>query len=208
MLKNKYSHYVKFDGKEYDKCSQITAYSDNDIITSIINRCLELCKIDTLDNHCKLTEKILPSDGRNKYLELHPNKDWFIIQLPLIRGGKKELDYCTLFTKTMNETIKTYKNFEIPGKHLMYFGFNTLKEAENFKKYCMSDICRIILYYFKPNLGLGKGELKYIPWINFNSDIFNGTVTEVNNNIYTYFGFGNKEKNEIRSIIKDYYNIW
>ena len=72
----------------------------------------------------------------------------------------------------------------------------------------MSDICRLMLYYFKPNLGLGKGELKYIPWFNFTDSMFDGSATNVNENIYKYFNFGEKEKTEIRSVISDYYGIW
>ena len=200
-------HYVKFDGKQYNKCEEITSYSNNETMKYIINTILTKCKEDCLDKHCKLTEKILPNDGRNRYLENNPNKNWFIIQLPLIRGGKKELDYSSLFTKTMNDKIRTYNEFEQPGKHLMYFAFNTSEEAVNFKKYCMSDICRLMLYYFKPNLGLGKGELKYIPWFNFTDSMFDGSATNVNENIYKYFNFEEKEKTEIRSVISDYYSI-
>ena len=132
---------------------------------------------DNLDMHCKLSNKILPSDGTNKYLELSPNNNWICLQIPRIRGGKDSNEPCfyTFFTKEMGTRFIDYKTLD-DGSPKLYFIANNIKGLSN---YLFGFFSRICLYFIKNSITLGKGELKYIPWFNFSDPIFNNSPEDI-----------------------------
>ena len=87
MLKNKYLHYVKFDGKEYEECSEITTYSNDSLIMEFKRIVEPLYTNDNLDNHFKVTNLRLPSGGDNRFYESKPDYNWYCFNVSPFAGS-------------------------------------------------------------------------------------------------------------------------
>jgi len=204
---------INFNGKDYAKSEDITLTSNDELLEEFKAIVKPLYEKDNLHNHLKLTTKILPYDGANRYLELNPNNNWFCVKIPLIRGdyndkGQKLNQYMTLFTNNYLKTdICLYSEMFNPNIHQLYFGFNTLNEASNFYNYCQTDFARICLLFSKTTLTLGKGELKTISWFDFSDPIFSKSPSEIDDYLFEKYGISNKIRKHVESILPDYYSI-
>jgi hypothetical protein len=96
----------------------------------------------------------------------------FFIQFSDIRGNVSS-DIRKLvsddFYTIVPRDFKIVSGELINSRHAV-FGFKTLFEAENFLKYLKSNFVRRILSLSKINQHILRGELKLIPWLNFNEE--------------------------------------
>lgn len=223
MLKNKYSHYVKYNDKIYNKCNEISSHSVPNCILEF-NNLVHCDKLkDSLDVHCKLSEKILPSDGANRYLELHPNNDWWCVGIVMMHGplksdgshgdswnamiSKNKLnDYIGQYKELMKKVRKD-KNGNMTKLIKLYFAFNTEREAINFQKYIQTFFVCCCLTLIKTGVSFSKGELKYIPWFDFSDSIFDGTPEEIDMALFKKYNISQEIIDHILEILPNYYDL-
>ena len=63
------------------------------------------------------------------------------------------------------------------------------------------------MYYLKYNLHLDNGELKNIPWFNFNNSLFNNTVEDIDIQLFKKYNISQDIINHILEILPNYYNL-
>ena len=117
-------HYIKFDGKDYNKCDEISTISNDELLIEFKNIIEPLYKIDCLHNHIKYGEKDCHKYDRHNHLELNPNPDWRCVKIANIRGdvaanGVKS-DFYTLISNNPKEIQKSTRQYGIMSKEKRY----------------------------------------------------------------------------------------
>ena len=106
-------HYVKFDGKEYTKTDDISLTSNDELI----DRFNEIVQTNNLsDNvlkHVKYNIKATQGIDKKNHYEYNPKNDWYVIQLPRVRGNKDQLgnkksDFYTLISNDIKFIHKKF----------------------------------------------------------------------------------------------------
>jgi len=221
MLKNKYLHYVKFDGKKYEKCSEISKYSNDELLMEFKSIIEPLCNKDNIDNHIKLTDKILPNAGPNRLLELNPNDNWWCLRIQGLRGHKGTNDYFTIISnnpKEINNSIGLYKdlrskkifasNIQQYKKFMQfYIPFDIEKEVYNFVNYIKTDFVRMCLFLSKHSMNQVNGELSNIPWFDFSNPIFSKSPSEIDDYLFNKLNISDEIRQHIEELLPDYYGI-
>jgi len=208
-----------FDGKAYEKCADITTYSNDTLIMQFKNIIEPLYTKDNLDNYLKLTNKILPSDGSNRLLELNPNMNWWCLHISRFAGsgnqGNTGESFYTILSKNKQLTFNKqgyYKDiFKLDindkTKNSIYFAFNDKTICNNFINYCYSYFLRISLYLNKTNLSLCKGEMKTIPWFDFSDSMFNGSPEDIDIALFCKYNISQEIVDHILQILPNYYDL-
>ena len=211
MNKDEYNeHYVKFDGKEYEKCEEIRSYSNDELLVSIKNKigCDNL--IDNFMSHLKSVPGA--KDQIQKY-ENNPNKNWWIYRIKAFSGQStarsKEIgEFYALTSKqdTYESCCGLYKDFEAKkdrtGKqYLTYYMILPSEQClHNFWGYIHTDFVNIILYCYKTGLNLFRGALDVIPWQDF-------TQEWNDEKLFKKYGITKEEIQHIYDILPNYYGI-
>ena len=204
---------IVFDRKQYTKTDDISLTSNDELLNEFKSIVEPLYINDNFDLHLKLTNKILPNDGTNKYLEKRPNKNWNVIQIPRIRGSKDKQNPAqyTFFTKEMGYKIQKYTEFD-DGTPKLYIVVNNI----DITNYCFSYFARTCLMFLKTSITLGKGELKYVPWFDFSEPIFSKSPSEIDDYLFAKYipevdektGITRDEiRKHIEELLPDYYSI-
>ena len=71
-------HYVKFDGKQYNKCDEITNFSNDELLVEFENIVKPLYLKDNLHNHLKNIPGALHFNGNPEY---NPNPEWWCMRM-------------------------------------------------------------------------------------------------------------------------------
>ena len=204
---------VTFDGKEYQECSQIRIYSNDDLLVELEQIIKPLYTKDNLNNHFKLTNKILPSCGRNKFLELNPNNNWICIKTSTYGSGGSDITkpgFYALYPNT-GFTIDTYdklfKDDIKDNKHSLYFAFDDKKTCYNFTNYIKTDFLRACLIFGKNQGDITIGCLLYCPWFDFSNPIFSKSPSEIDDYLFDKFNISDEIRQHIEELLPDYYGI-
>lgn len=192
---------ITFDNKQYTKTDDISLTSNDELLNEFKSIVEPLYINDNFDLHLKLTNKILPNDGTNKYLEKRPNKNWNVIQIPRIRGSKDKQNPAqyTFFTKEMGYKIQKYTEFD-DGTPKLYIVVNNI----NITNYCFSYFARTCLMFLKTSITLGKGELKYVPWFDFSEPIFSKSPSEIDDYLFAKYNISDEIRKHIENILPSY----
>ena len=206
-------HYVKFDGKQYSKCDEISTISNDSLLMNIKTKinCENL--LDNIHVH------IVKQPNTNKFasckIEQNPQDNWWCVRMTPFAGdnhrGSKGADfYATVTKKYINELPITYKDAQSKTykfnngviKNYMdyYIHFNTYSEAKHCLDYLISDFARICIYFIKTTIELSSGELKYVPWQDF-------TQEWNDEKLFKKYGITKEEIQNIYDILPNYYNI-
>ena len=223
-------HYVKFDGKQYNKCEEIRSYSNDELLMeydSIINH------LSTQNNLWQHLKNIPGASHFNGHTENNPNNNWWCIRIQGMRGHKNTWDFYTLISNTEKELSKLSGKFiEMKNKKIIqtnkgtgavekpymefYFAFNTDTELHNFINYIKTDFVRGLLYLHKTTMDLMRGELKYIPWFDFSDPVFSKSPSEIDDYLFAKYipevdektGITRDEiRKHIEELLPDYYSI-
>ena len=192
---------ITFDNKQYTKTDDISLTSNDELLNEFKSIVEPLYINDNFDLHLKLTNKILPNDGTNKYLEKLPNKNWNVIQIPRIRGSKDKQNPAqyTFFTKEMGYKIQKYTEFD-DGTPKLYIVVNNI----DITNYCFSYFARTCLMFLKTSITLGKGELKYVPWFDFSEPIFSKSPSEIDDYLFAKYNISDEIRKHIENILPSY----
>ena len=156
----------------------------NNLSFQIENKILKFAKKDNLLNY------------RNK------DRGKYYINLPKIIGhiynNKTNKFYKDDFYNFLHKNAKIDNNISNKNFGLFYLSFKTKDEAENAFKYLKNKIIRFALSIYKYNLGLNRGELKGVPYLDFTQEWTDEKLKE-------YFGLTDEEYNFIQKVIPDYY---
>ena len=203
--------YLIYDNKRYDKCNEITKYSNDEILMSILDKigCKHL--EEHVGSHVysfRGTEPFIPSTVID-----NPNDDIYICRLIRFGGSstlesKKQGDFYALLSnnKVYEDNCGLYSKFRNKlgrnGKRYIqnFVKFDTELECKNFWNYIHTDFVNLCLYFIKTNLHLDRGELKYIPWQDFNEEWDD-------KKLFKKYCLTNKEIEHIYKILPNYYNL-
>jgi hypothetical protein len=138
----------------------------------------------------QIKEKIKNTATKNGSLFDHVDSgSGYFVNIAKIRGHGGNADLHTFIPK----------NQKIENKpRMQYFGFETENEAINFISYLKGYPARFALSILKSNKNMHQGELKYVPWMNFNNN-----YTE--NDIYKEWNLNEDEISFIEKILPKYY---
>ena len=114
IIRWKYNeYYVKFDSKEYTKTDDISLTSNDELI----DRFNEIVQTNNLsDNvlkHVKYNIKVTQGIDKKNHYEYNTKNDWYVIQLPRVRGNKDQLgnkksDFYTLISNDIKFIHKKF----------------------------------------------------------------------------------------------------
>ena len=216
-------HYVKFDGKDYEKCEEIRSYSNDELLVKFYNIVSPLYKNTNLEQHLKT----MSTSRYTKYNTKNQNINNYILRFDRSAGNKEKGDdfYTLLHKGNISKCIGTYKDLSkqtyIYGNKLynfveFYFDLITKHNCENFRNYLMCDFARTCLYLIKNTTDLMRGELKYIPWFDFSDPVFSKSPSKIDDYLFAKYipevdeetGITRDEiRKHIEELLPDYYNI-
>lgn len=228
-ITNTKKHQLIFDGKIFDKCSDVNKFSTDAYLSVLYNNILNI-SYNNLDNNYKFIPG-LKGHPKDKHIEYNPKDEWFIVKGAAIRGhayGKsgKDADFYTLIPRTTNKdfnkffigTYKTLTSLQYRNTQNIsyYWKFDTLEEMENFIKYIQTDFCRACLMLNKTTQNIIGGSLKNIPWFDFSDPVFSKLPSEIDDYLFAKYipevdeetGITRDEiRKHIEELLPDYYNI-
>lgn len=228
-ITNTKKHQLIFDGKIFDKCSDVNKFSTDAYLSVLYNNILNI-SYNNLDNNYKFIPG-LKGHPKDKHIEYNPKDEWFIVKGAAIRGhayGKsgKDADFYTLIPRTTNKdfnkffigTYKTLTSLQYRNTQNIsyYWKFDTLEEMENFIKYIQTDFCRACLMLNKTTQNIIGGSLKNIPWFDFSDPVFSKSPSEIDDYLFTKYipevdektGITRDEiRKHIEELLPDYYSI-
>lgn len=211
---------IIFDGHEYEKCSEISRFS-NDVFLSEFKKIVEpLYLKDNLHNYIKYGKKDCHEYDRKNHLELHPNPDWWCVKIANIRGnvaanGVKP-DFFTLISNNSDEEEKSTRQYGVMSKEKnkngnclinTYFAFNNKNEQRGFINYIKTDFFRCCLYLIKTTNSVITGEMRNLPWFDFSNPIFSKSPSEIDDYLFDKFNISDEIRQHIEELLPDYYGI-
>lgn len=201
-------HYVKFDGKQYNKCEEIRSYSNDELLMEFKSIVEPLYTKDNIDMYIKSSE-----NAKNVPYKLYKHKG-YCAKMDLFAGsgstGAGGESFYTLFSnnKSFNSFIDTYSNFlKLGDKFKIYVSISSEYEGTNFYNYCKTYFARLCLYLSKTTLHLDRGELKTVPWFDFSDSIFNGSPEEIDIALFNKYNISQDIINHIIKILPNYYGL-
>ena len=211
---------IKFDGKNYSKCDEISLTSNDELLNEFKRIITPLYTHDNLDNNFKVTNKRVPSGGDNRFFEPNPNYNWYCFHVsPFasnkgfyslfpnneVLNNKKQGIYKELFAKDINHEARSF-----------YYAFNNKQECNNFINYGKTFFARGCLIFSKLELSLHGGALKTVPWFDFSDPVFSKSPSEIDDYLFAKYIPEVDEKTgitrddirkHIEELLPDYYSI-
>jgi hypothetical protein len=127
---------------------------------------------------------------------------FFAVSYSHIAGSTEKSDDSKRFYKSNFFIIAGRPSLKVVNRgeteYLLNWYFETENEAKNFIEYTKTDFARACLATMKINQHLGRGELRAVPYMDFNKkweDL----------DLYNFFGIGEEEIKFIKEIIEPYY---
>jgi len=193
---------IRYNGKEYKECSEISTFSHDDILVSVYGKigCGGLA--DHIGAHVYRDEGTQPFSGSTVISD--PDPEWWCMRIPRFRGNsnaksRRTGEFYTIMSRNMgfNEICMQYRDF---SDKCCYTAFGTEAELRNFFDYARTDFVRICLYLRKTSLALERGVLKYIPWQDF-------TEHWDDKKLFDKYGITEEEIRHIYGVLPNYYGI-
>lgn len=156
-------------------------------------------------NFISLENKIKPSNNLLSNSKKEPVQNNFIVQTSHIQGASKRGSDLTKSDKLQNPDfytiIRKWAEPETSENHRysIVWNFETEREAINFISYCKTDFARMCLALTKINQHIGRGELNFVPWMDF-------TQEWTDEKLYAHFGITEEEQAFIKEVIPPYYD--
>ena len=197
--------YILFDGKEYNKCSEISRNSNDEllmrfksIVENIVNK-----------NGCVMNY-IYDRSGdphfSKFYKETETTNPYCLRFVPFAGSGSTsntKINFYELINK--NTLIYGYYNDLINNnKFKMYIPFDNKQEIINFINYTQTIFCMGCLYLNKISLNLYADETSLIPWFNFNDSIFSKSPDEIDDYLFTKYNISNEIRKHIEKLLPGY----
>lgn len=194
-----------FDGKEYNKCNEISSNSNDEllmkfksIVENIVNK-----------NGCVMNY-IYDRSGdphfSKFYKETETTNPYCLRFVPFAGSGSTsntKINFYELINK--NTLIYGYYNDLINNnKFKMYIPFDNKQEIINFINYTQTIFCMGCLYLKKNSLNLYADETSLIPWFNFNDSIFSKSPDEIDDYLFTKYNISNEIRKHIEKLLPDY----
>ncbi len=132
----------------YNSIYEINKWGDNTIYPDLEKKIFNLLK-DNLENH------------RNK------GRGEFYVNLSPIRGVSEKKRTDKIFGKNYYTFLDRNEKIEKEKTRPIWFPFNDKNQAENFFDFLKTDWARFCLALRKNNIHLHRGELKYVPWLDW-----------------------------------------
>ena len=217
MNKDEYNeHYVKFDGKQYNKCDEISYQSESsDPILIKFGKKVN-CKFltDNLYEHLHTNEYAIHTYDK---LVTNPDENAWVVGIirlhaPLKKDGshgdswtamisKNKLDDYIGQYKDVIKRIRKTKTGGIVPILQYYFSFKSKKEAYNFRYYIQTTFVQACLTLIKQNANfIDSKEIAYVPWQDF-------TQEWNDEKLFKKYGITKEEIQNIYDILPNYYNI-
>ena len=207
-------HYIMFDGKEYNKCNDISSISNDTLLIEFKKIIEPLYLKDNILNHIKYNPKVTQGIDKKQHYEKSPNLNWYVIQLPRVRGNKnKETcqykdDFYTLISNNKKfistNVLGIYKNLN----PLYYLYFTDKNECLNAFKYIQTYFVRTCLYLVKNNIELlNNNHTNFIPWFNFSAPAFSNSIENIDLYLFKKYNISQDIVNHILEILPNYYNL-
>ena len=206
--------YILFDGKKYDKCNEISTISNDPLLTEFKKIVEPLYLKDNILNHIKYNPKVTQGIDKKQHYEKSPNLNWYVIQLPRVRGNKnKETgqykdDFYTLISNNKKfistNVLGIYKNLN----PLYYLYFTDKNECLNAFKYIQTYFVRTCLYLVKNNIELlNNNHTNFIPWFNFSAPAFSNSIENIDLYLFKKYNISQDIVNHIIEILPNYYKL-
>ena len=203
--------YIMFDGKKYDKCEEISAYSNDELLMEFKSIIEPLYLKDNLQNY------IFGVPGNidiPKKINKHQNINNIVLRLTALIGGEQSF-YSLMYKGDLNKNIGKYCDLiyekdKTNKQYLQYYiDINTTNKNNiiNLQHYLMTYFVRICLYFNKTNLHLFRGELKTIPMFDFSDSIFNNQPEDIDLQLFKKYNISQDIVNHILEILPNYYNL-
>ena len=211
FIKNNKNKEILFDGKEYDKCNEITNYSNDELLVKLKSIIEPLYLKDNLQNHIKSIPNVHVFGNAQE--ENNPNDNWYIFRITRfsVHPDGKHTNWCIISKNQLRiYKFKDIKNrIEKNGNRFLkyYIPFNNKQTCINIINYIQTDFCRCCLYLVQTSYELGGGECKYIPYFDFSNDIFDKSPVEIDNYLFKKYNISHKIRKHIEELLPDYYNI-
>ena len=171
---------------------------------------------DNLDNHLKAVE----GAHYKKYIVSDPSNNPFIMIIPQFSGhsivrSRDIGEFYAMYSKDrkFNKTGGYFNDLNKlvskSGTRLLnfYILFSNKDTAYNFFKYTHTMFFTTSLRLVKNALDeIGGGELKYIPWFDFSSTLFNNTIEDIDIQLFKKYNISQNIINHIISL-SNYYNL-
>jgi site-specific DNA-methyltransferase (adenine-specific) len=93
----------------------------------------------------------------------------YYVNFSQLRGNMSK-DKDKIFSDDFYTFVPRNKEIEDKITDQLYFCFETKNQAYNFLNYIKSKFARFSLSLFKINMQLARGELKAVPWLDFNEE--------------------------------------
>ena len=208
------STYIIFDGKKYNKCNEISPTSNDTLLIEFKKIIEPLYLKDNILNHIKYNPKVTQGIDKKQHYEKSPNLNWYVIQLPRVRGNKnKETgqykdDFYTLISNNKKfistNVLGIYKNLN----PLYYLYFTDKNECLNAFKYIQTYFVRTCLYLVKNNIELlNNNHTNFIPWFNFSAPAFNNSIENIDLYLFKKYNISQNIVNHIIEILPNYYKL-
>ena len=203
------STYILFDGKKYDKCSEITLTSNDSLLTEFKNIVEPLYLNDNLQNYIKSIPNVHVFG--NAPVEYNPDDNWWIFRITRYSVvHDRHTNWCITYKKMLDVyKFKDIKNKK-EGKNIFlkyYIPFTNQQTAMNIINYIQTDFCRGCLYLIQTSPELGRGECKCIPYFDFSDTVFSKTPSEIDDYLFAKYNISNEIRKHIEKLLPDYYNI-
>lgn len=210
---------IKFDGKTYNKCEEITMISNDELLSEFYDIITPLFTNENLLMHIKVKPDTLAFPSIKPVLD--PDPDQFVLTVNSMRGHPGKSDFYTIMSNQeevearrtgLYRDVDEYmidvrdKKGNVYRRSIMeyWFGFDTKRELDNFIKYVKSDFCRGCLLVTKNNLHV---TYENVPWFDFRHPAFDSTSADIDDYLFNLYDVPDEVREHITSILPDYYNI-
>jgi len=216
-MSDKYSHYVKFDGKEYDECSEISMISNDDLLMEFKLTIDKLADLDNVDNHINATKDVFAKT----YIKQNPKDNPYIIIMQRYSGQSsarsKEIgEFYAIYSKDrsfnnmsgyFNDLLKIKTKSNTPFLRF-YINLKNKDITYNFWKYTHTLFFTTSLRLYKSTLDLISGKpLSHIPWFDFSDPIFEGTPEEIDMALFKKYNIRQEIIDHIVNDLPNYYDL-
>ena len=196
-------HYVKFDGKEYERCSEISQFSNDDLLIEFKSIVEKLSKKDNVMKHIKDRSK---DKHFTKFYVSYENPESYCLRFVPFAGsgsiGKTKLNFYQLINP--NTILKgLYKNLCNNNKFKLYIVFKDEDETNNFINFSKTIFCMGCLYLKKHTLNLYADETSLIPWFDFSNPIFSKSPAEIDDYLFDKFNISDEIRQHIEELLPD-----
>ena len=170
----------------YESIDKINKWGNSELYFGLKEKILKQCEVDNLQNHFNYAY----------YMKEQKDAPYYV-NLSQLRGHMSK-DKNKIFSDDFYTFVPRDRKVDTERSDMLYFCFDDEVNAENFLGYIKGKFARFALSIYKINMALHRGELKAIPWLDFNEG-WN------NEKLYKHFELSEDEIEFIEENIPNYY---